>query len=349
MNSSGNVSIHIVESELSTIQITQMGTFEGIAIAVAVGIVASIGLVIRGAFIYYIKYKAPKKRQINKLMLHDQVKKTLDFLQLFLHRLFQLQISQCVTMATISGMTITSIAWQTPLKNFVGEIGCYVFWLANMIFQWVISVSGFGMAVYRVMSYHNIFKKNFRARNIERYIIKIGNVLITAIISIQFWIYSILGWEKSILYQFCMDIGPLRAETIIQHQDKNLSTIFKIIQVCPVLIAQSLILGEFLIYVWLLYQLWKHDKTSHNDGIITELTKKERNQKNVITLYGQVTSFFVEYIICIYVIVHITNKSSLDPSIMPVSLIVASTLVAISQFVTSHEMKRFVQSDLLNM
>ena len=74
MNCSGNVSIHIVESELSTIQITQMGTFEGITIAVAVGIVAAIGLVIRGAFIYYIKYKAPKKRQINKLMLHDQVK-----------------------------------------------------------------------------------------------------------------------------------------------------------------------------------------------------------------------------------------------------------------------------------
>ena len=62
MNSSGNVSIHIVESELSTIQITQMGTFEGIAIAVGIGIVAAIGLVIRGAFIYYIKYKAPKKR-----------------------------------------------------------------------------------------------------------------------------------------------------------------------------------------------------------------------------------------------------------------------------------------------
>ena len=73
MNSSGNVSVQIVESELSTIQITQMGTFEGFSIAVAIGIVAAIGLVIRGAFIYYIKYKAPKKRQINKLMLHDQV------------------------------------------------------------------------------------------------------------------------------------------------------------------------------------------------------------------------------------------------------------------------------------
>ena len=89
MNSSENVSIHIVESELSAIQITQMGTFEGITIAVAVGIVAAIGLVIRGAFIYYIKYKAPKKRQINKLMLHDQVDRILDLLQLFFHRPFQ--------------------------------------------------------------------------------------------------------------------------------------------------------------------------------------------------------------------------------------------------------------------
>ena len=73
MNFSENVGIHVLESEVSTIQITQLGMFKGISIAFAIGIVAAIGLVIRGTFIYYIKYKAPKKRQINKLILHDQV------------------------------------------------------------------------------------------------------------------------------------------------------------------------------------------------------------------------------------------------------------------------------------
>ena len=73
MNSSGNCSILILESELSNVQITRVGPFGGISLAFAVGLVAALGLGIRGAFIYYIKYKAPKKRQINKLMLHDQV------------------------------------------------------------------------------------------------------------------------------------------------------------------------------------------------------------------------------------------------------------------------------------
>ena len=73
MNSSGKFSILIVESELSNVQITRVGPLEGISLAFAVGLVAALGLLIRGAFIYYIKYKAPKKRQINKLMLHDQV------------------------------------------------------------------------------------------------------------------------------------------------------------------------------------------------------------------------------------------------------------------------------------
>ena len=73
MNFPGNDSIHVQESELSYIQITRIGTLEGIGTAFAIGLVATLGLVIRGSFIYYIKYKAPKKRQINKLMLHDQV------------------------------------------------------------------------------------------------------------------------------------------------------------------------------------------------------------------------------------------------------------------------------------
>ena len=73
MNSSVNSSILILESELSNVQITRVGYLGGISLAFAVGLVAALGLGIRGAFIYYIKYKAPKKRQINKLMLHDQV------------------------------------------------------------------------------------------------------------------------------------------------------------------------------------------------------------------------------------------------------------------------------------
>ena len=105
--------------------------------------------------------------------------------------------------------------------------------------------------------------------------------------------------------------------------------------------------GGIFIYVWLIYQLWKHDEISQKENIITEKTQRERNKKNVITLNGQVSSFFVEFVTTIYTIVHITNNSALDPSVMPISLIVVFTLIALSQFLTSHEMKRFVKNELL--
>ena len=68
-----NDTIQVLEAELSKVQITRMGMLEGICLAIAIGIVAFIGLAIRGLFIFYIKYRAPKQRPINKLMLDDQV------------------------------------------------------------------------------------------------------------------------------------------------------------------------------------------------------------------------------------------------------------------------------------
>ena len=68
-----NDTIQVVESELSKVQITKIGMLEGICLATAIGVVAFIGLAIRGLFIFYIKYRAPKQRPINKLMLDDQV------------------------------------------------------------------------------------------------------------------------------------------------------------------------------------------------------------------------------------------------------------------------------------
>ena len=251
-------------------------------------------------------------------------------------------------MGVTSVMTIVPIATQTPLIEFVGEKGCYVYWFVSMTWQWITLVSGFGMAVYRVLAYHNMFKKNFKASNMDKFIIKAERVVIAVLLLIYiFGIYGLLGWGKSILFQFCMDIGPFQAHTIVEHQDKDLSALIKIIRLCPIIIAQMFILGELFIYVWLIYQLWKHDEISQKEKIITEKTHTERNQKNVITLYGQVSSFFVEFTTTIYIIVHITNNSALDPSVMPISLIVVFTLIALSQFLTSHEMKRFVKNELL--
>ena len=68
-----NETICILEAEYSGQKIHDVGTTYGIGIASIVGIIAAIGLVIRGVFIYYIQYEAPGDRPINNMILSDQV------------------------------------------------------------------------------------------------------------------------------------------------------------------------------------------------------------------------------------------------------------------------------------
>ena len=55
------------------IELLEEGKVEGISLAIVISIVALVGIIIRGLFIYYVKYAAPKERPINTLMLYDQV------------------------------------------------------------------------------------------------------------------------------------------------------------------------------------------------------------------------------------------------------------------------------------
>ena len=68
-----NETICVLESEYSGQEVQEVGTGYGIGIATIIGIIAAIGLVIRGIFIYYIQYEAPGDRPINQMILSDQV------------------------------------------------------------------------------------------------------------------------------------------------------------------------------------------------------------------------------------------------------------------------------------
>ena len=69
-----NETICVVESESSDVEILNIGILEGMGIALGIGLIAFVGFIARGLFIYYLKYEAPKDRPINSLMFHDQVK-----------------------------------------------------------------------------------------------------------------------------------------------------------------------------------------------------------------------------------------------------------------------------------
>ena len=68
-----NETICILESGYSGQQIYNVGTGNGISTSIAVGTISVLGLVIKGLFIFYIKYEAPRERPINTMILSDQV------------------------------------------------------------------------------------------------------------------------------------------------------------------------------------------------------------------------------------------------------------------------------------
>ena len=66
---------HLIPKSMNVSNVATLivGSLEGIGIAFGIGAISSIGLAIKGLFIYYIKYRAPKERPINTLMLYDTV------------------------------------------------------------------------------------------------------------------------------------------------------------------------------------------------------------------------------------------------------------------------------------
>ena len=65
--------IQIIKSNESNVNILHLNSFTSIALAVVVGTISLIEIFIKGLFMYYVKFKAPKDRPINKMIFFDQV------------------------------------------------------------------------------------------------------------------------------------------------------------------------------------------------------------------------------------------------------------------------------------
>ena len=69
-----NETICVLGSEPSDIEALNLGKWVGSLIAIGLLLVAVVGFVIRGLFIYYLTYEAQKDRTINTLIYDEQVK-----------------------------------------------------------------------------------------------------------------------------------------------------------------------------------------------------------------------------------------------------------------------------------
>ena len=263
------------------------------------------------------------------------------------HVLYILQVTQLATMSAISVMTSVPIATQKPMYDYIGHKGCQFYWGVNITYQNIMVNSGVGMAIYRLICFQNLFKKNVNNKKITQLILLTELALVIIMLIFTAFIYTSIGWEKAIFYQFCMNMGTVEANTFQKYSNKNTDfdpSHLKGVRFVLHLYGQGLFIAELAIYTWILFNLWKHNKRNHSEGIITEHMKKERNQKNVITLYGQVLAFLVETAFNIYALVHFSNLSMFEASFMPISQIVASTIISAIQLATSHEMRRFLRN-----
>ena len=344
-----NDTICVLGSETSDIAVHNLEHWQGPLIAFVILLIASIGFFIRGLFIYFLTYEAPKERTINNLLKDEQVNKIhstiyneLCFLILGKHFIFQ--ITQISTMSIVSIMTTVPIAVRTPMFEIFGKKACYVFWLANFTFVWKLVTSGTGMAVYRLFCLRYIFKRNLNTRSMARKIQTAEAIVTLGAILISVTLFNMYGWEKAVNYQECMDLGHKQVETLQEYKIKEYDDlIYKGSRAFLGLVARCFILLEFLIYLWIIYHLWKHNEQSCKEKVISNHMRKERNHKNIITLKGQMMTFLIEITYSIYLAMHNFNPDFADASVKSISLIIASTIVSIVQILTSHEMMRFVR------
>ena len=105
-------------------------------------------------------------------------------------------------------------------------------------------------------------------------------------------------------------------------------------------ICQSCFLVEVGIYIRICYGLWKQDEGMR--GKISGANLRQRKKKNVITLSGQVTSFFIEFLTTIFLMAQVLNNDLADPSVMPLFILTSATIISISQLWSSPELTRYI-------
>ena len=205
--------------------------------------------------------------------------------------------------------------------------------------------SSIGMAIYRLLCFHFLFKRNLNTVKMFRIILLIQVIVSVSMISTIAVGYNTFGWEKAIHYQHCSDMGSDQVQTVHNYNNKDFDDkLYKTLRLVSPMTAQTLVFAELCIYFWIIYHLWKHDKKNFEDKIITNHMRKERNQKNVITLRGQILTFLIELAYSIYIAIHASDFSLIDPSVMVISLIIASSTISVVQLLSSHEMMRFIRN-----
>ena len=166
-------------------------------------------------------------------------------------------------------LTLFPIVFQIPLFDYIGAYGCYGFWFIQILDIHVIIISGFGMAVYRLICFENLFMKSLLKKLLVKKILiaETFGILFQALTSIVG--LELVGWQKSFVIQYCINMSPLQADIISQYSQGSIFIFGRILRTIKTVIVQAMVIGEFFIYISIIFSLWKHDKNAKKEDIIS--------------------------------------------------------------------------------
>ena len=105
-----------------------------------------------------------------------------------------------------------------------------------------------------------------------------------------------------------------------------------------------MVASEMIIYIRLCYVLWNHDEGMKDKISSDDL--RQRKRKNIISLSGQVITFFVEFLFPLYAMAF--GQNLIDVSIFPILFITSTSIISVVQLWTSHELKRYIKSKFMD-
>ena len=172
--------------------------------------------------------------------------------------------------------------------------------------------------------------------------LKIGLIYLIFFVINLIQIMSQVGWEMTLFYNFCF--GKNQSSGNVENQFLSITLLDKIIGARAIIMGQILVSTEFGIYMYIMYCLWKHDENYFQSKIITNRMLNTRKEKNIITIKGQIFTFFVEIGITMYLIFqNLFSELSHDTSLIAVTFVTSFTIISSNLF-TSDEMRRYVKS-----
>ena len=153
---------------------------------------------------------------------------------------------------------------------------------------------------------------------------------------------TVSNLESNPAYQFCMGRKIPELAITGPHYITD-----KILRARVVFMLLGLVSSEFLIYLYILHDQQKHNSKHLQQKIINKVTFKNRKEKNIITLNGQICIFATKMATIILILITKILKVQLfNVNSYPILAILSPFITAFAQILSSHEIRRYLMSKL---